>query len=223
MRSVLCLVTSSVPGGSAEERALVARVEAAARAGVHLIQVRQRHMETQPLLRLVRRCLEAVASSRTRVLVNDRVDVALAAGAHGAHLRGDSPSAARVRALVPPGFLLGRSVHTIGEATAAAAAGGLDYLTFGTVFPSPSKPGVAAAGARLLADVAASVPLPVLAIGGVTPARMGEVRRAGAAGVSAIGLFDSTMVEEMPGLVAALLADGTAPPPEGRARGRFDQ
>jgi thiamine-phosphate pyrophosphorylase len=137
----------------------------------------------------VARCVVAVRSTRTRILVNDRLDVALAAGAHGVHLRGDSMPAARVRPLVPPGFLIGRSVHAADEARAAVDEGGLDYLIFGTVFATASKPAVVAAGVDALAQTAAAVRVPVLAIGGMTAATLPLVSAAGAAGFAAIGLF----------------------------------
>jgi thiamine-phosphate pyrophosphorylase len=129
------------------------------------------------------------------VVVNDRLDVALAAGAHGVHLRGDSYPAARVRAVVPPGFLVGRSVHSAGEAVAVAAAGGVDYLVFGSVFATASKAGQPPAGLPELAAVAAAVPVPVLAVGGVTVEHAGRVAQAGAAGAAAIGLFAETRDE----------------------------
>jgi thiamine-phosphate pyrophosphorylase len=176
--------------GSAD--ALVRHVGAAARAGVHLVQVRERDLEARALTDLVARCVEAVAATRTRILVNDRVDVALAAGAHGVHLRGDSVAAARVRALVPSPFVIGRSVHARAEAVQASEDGGLDYLLFGTVFATGSKPGVAGVGAAALADVAAATPVPVLAIGGLTIETLPHVAGTGAAGFAAIGLFAGT-------------------------------
>jgi thiamine-phosphate pyrophosphorylase len=185
---VVCLITDRRRGGGGAD-AIVERVAWAARSGVHLIQVRERDLEGGPLTQLVRRCVEAVRGTRTRVLVNDRVDVALAAGAHGVHLRADSMPAPRVRALCPPGFVVGRSVHARDEAVAVAAGGGLDYLLFGTVFATASKPGRIPAGLSALADVASAVPLPVLAVGGVTPDKVGEVVGAGAAGFAAIGMF----------------------------------
>jgi len=174
------------------EDALVRCVAAAARAGVDLVQVRERDLEGGALTRLVLRCVEAVAGTRSRVLVNDRLDVALAAGAHGVHLPGHGFSAARARAIVPPGFLIGRSVHHAGEAARVAEEGGVDYLVFGTVFPTSSKAGVAPAGVSGLAAAVAAVRLPVLAIGGITVERAREIGRAGAAGVAAIGMFAET-------------------------------
>jgi thiamine-phosphate pyrophosphorylase len=125
----------------------------------------------------------------SRVLVNDRVDVALAADADGVHLKSDSIPTALVRRDVPAAFLVGRSVHSVEEARIAAAEGA-DYLIFGTVFPSGSKPrGHRTAGLDALAAVAAAVPVPVLAIGGISLNTVAAAAEAGASGVAAIGLF----------------------------------
>jgi thiamine-phosphate pyrophosphorylase len=131
------------------------------------------------------------------VLVNDRVDIAMASGAAGVHLRSDSMPAGRVRSVTPPGFLIGRSVHRVDEAARASADGAVDYLLFGTVFPTSSKSDVEAAGAAALASVCAAVTVPVLAIGGVTQQRFAEVAAAGAAGFAAIGLFSRAQPEAL--------------------------
>lgn len=191
----MCLVTDRARlGGRAAKvdalAALVAQVGAAARGGVDLVQIRERDLPARDLLDLVGRCLDAAQGTGARVVVNDRLDVALACGAHGVHLRGDSPEAARVRTIAPAGFVVGRSVHGEAEAVAAAARGGLDYLILGTVFESASKP--PRHPLLRLEDcgrVARAVDLPVLAIGGITLDRVPAVLRAGAAGVAAIGLF----------------------------------
>jgi thiamine-phosphate pyrophosphorylase len=167
---------------------LVDRIRAAAAAGVHLVQVRERDLEARALLDLVRACVEAVQGTRTRILVNDRLDVALACGAHGVHLRGDSFHASRIRAIAPAGFLIGRSIHSATEA-AAEAGGGLDYLMFGNVFATDSKPGKPGRGVEELAAVVAATAVPVLAVGGVTAERAPAVMAAGAAGFAAIGAF----------------------------------
>ncbi|HXD20186.1 MAG TPA: thiamine phosphate synthase [Vicinamibacterales bacterium] len=178
--------------GPAWETALVEHVREAARAGVHLVQVRERDLDGGPLARLVSSCVEAVRGTGTRVLVNDRLDVALAAGAHGVHLRADSFAAQRARACAPPRFLIGRSVHSLAETLAATEEGATDYLVFGTVFETTSKPGLAVAGVAGLAAAAAATRLPVLAIGGITAARIGEVMAAGASGVAGISMFDTS-------------------------------
>ena len=191
MEPVFCLITDRRRCGPSWETALVERVRAAARAGVHLVQIRERDLDGGPLTRLVSACVEAVHGTRTRVLVNDRLDVALAAGAHGVHLRADSFAASRARACAASPFLIGRSVHSVGEAVEATEHGGLDYLIFGTVFETSSKPGRRPAGLEALATVSAATCLPVLAIGGITGKRVDEVMRAGAVGVAAIGMFDT--------------------------------
>lgn len=137
----MCMVTDRRRLAADQETNLTDRVAAAARAGVHLIQVRERDLEARPLTRLVARLIEAVRGTGARVLVNDRLDVAVAAGAHGVHLRGDSLPAARARQVAPAPFIIGRSVHSREEALRAQDGGGLDYLVFGTVFTTDSKPG----------------------------------------------------------------------------------
>jgi thiamine-phosphate pyrophosphorylase len=181
------MVTDRAAGG---ERALLALIGTAARAGVDLIQIRERDLDAGALAGLTRDAIDAVSGTAARIVVNDRLDVALAAGAAGVHLRGDGLPAARARTIVPEGFLIGRSVHSEDEAARIEAAGGCDYLMFGTVFPSASKPADhRAAGLDALTRVCARVRIPVIAIGGITVSVAGDVRRAGAAGVAAIGAF----------------------------------
>jgi thiamine-phosphate pyrophosphorylase len=187
------------------EESLVTLVGAAARAGVHLVQIRERDLDGRALVGLVARCVRAVRGTRARVLVNDRVDVAMAAGADGVHLRGDSMPADRVRAIAPRMFLVGRSVHSADEAARITAGGGLDYLIFGPVFATTSKPGAVPAGVGALADVVAATALPVIAIGGITEATAGEVEAAGAAGVAAIGLFSDGAISELPHAIARIM------------------
>ena len=160
----------------------------AADAGVDLIQIRERDLEASALAAMVTRIVQITRGCRTRVVVNDRIDIALACEADGVHLRGDSIPPARARAIVPPGFLIGRSVHETAEALAAAPH--VDYLIAGTVFPTTSKPGrTDFLGLRGLAAIAAAVPVPVLGIGGVTAERVVEISAAGAAGIAAVALF----------------------------------
>ena len=94
-----------------------------------------------------------------------------------------------MRALVPRPFVIGRSVHSREEAVAVSAAGALDFLIFGTVFESASKPGRPAAGVEALREVTTATSLPVLAVGGMTRERWPEVHAVGAAGFAAISLF----------------------------------
>ena len=201
MRPVICLITDRTRVAGDPETdpfsALVARVALAAKAGIHLVQLRERDLDGGPLLMLARRCVEAVRGTSTRILVNDRLDVALAAGAHGVHLRGDSMPARRLRELAPPGFLVGRSVHHRDEAAQVAADGGVDYLVFGPVFATRSKPAAAPAGLDALTDVVSASALPVLAVGGITVATAPAVVSAGAAGWAGIGSFATAREEQL--------------------------
>jgi thiamine-phosphate pyrophosphorylase len=161
----------------------------AARAGVDLVQIREPDLDDRSLTALVSQAVELTERTQTRVVVNDRIDVALSTGAAGVHLRHDSPPAERARSLCPDSWLVGRSVHDVDEAEDVAKSGAIDYLIMGTVFESISKPGCAPAGIDALAQVAGRVPQPVLAIGGVTVGRAEAVAHAGAGGVAAVGEF----------------------------------
>ncbi len=155
-----------------------------------MIQVRERHMDDRSLLAFVQELVALSHGTACRVVVNDRVDIALAAGAHGIHLKSDSISVADARQIVTPITMVGRSVHGPDEAAAVAAAGGCDYLVFGTVFPSSSKTeDHPIAGIEGLTRVTRGVQLPVIAIGGINVSRAKEARAAGAAGVAAISFF----------------------------------
>jgi thiamine-phosphate diphosphorylase len=204
MRPVICMITDRRRFGSGGEAHLVERAALAARAGVHLIQIREHDLEGGELSRLVAGCVDAVRGTRTRVLVNDRLDVALAAGARGVHLRGSSFSGQRARQMTPPGFLIGRSIHTPDDAAHLGGESGVDYLIFGTVFETLSKPGIAGVGTKRLAEAVAATPLPVLAVGGVSLGRLEAVVGAGAAGIAGIGLFADCRIEELPGVLEAV-------------------
>ncbi len=166
---------------------LVDTAHRAARSGVDLIQIRERDLEASDVMALALDVGRAVAGTACKVVINERVDVALASQVHGVHLPASAPPTDRVRQMVPPGFLVGRSVHDESEAVGQELC---DYLVFGTVFESASKPpGHAVGGLQGLAAVTARVSQPVLAIGGVTVARLPEIARAGAEGIAAIRLF----------------------------------
>lgn len=168
-------------------RCLLRQVAYAVDAAVDCIIVRERDLEARALVDLTIEVVGLTRGTRTRIVVSDRVDVALASGADGVHLRGDSIAPDIVRRMTPEGFLVGRSVHSAKE---AAAITGVDYLTAGTVWPSLSKP----EGQRLLgldgfSAIVQAVRVPVLAIGGVSIDRVADVAWAGGAGIAAIGLF----------------------------------
>ena len=195
MRPVICMITDGQLTSVDAAGPWLARVAAAARAGAHLIQVRERGLDGRSLSAIVGRCREAVRGTTARVVVNDRLDVALACGADGVHLKSDSYAARRVRDIVPRGFLIGQSIHSVAEAAAIGASA--DYLIFGTVFATGSKPGSTPAGTTALAAAVLATPVPVLAVGGVTADTAGAVARAGAAGVAAIGSFAGSTPDDV--------------------------
>jgi thiamine-phosphate pyrophosphorylase len=138
------------------------------------------------------------AGGRARIIVNDRLDVVLAAGANGVHLGGSSLPVAEVRAWlrqegarlkVAEDFLVGRSCHSIAEAQ-QAERDGANYIIFGPVYATPSKAQYGAPqGLERLTEVCRAVQIPVLAIGGIAAENASACLRAGAAGIAAIRLF----------------------------------
>lgn len=168
-------------------------VQQAIRAGVDLIQIREKDLGTRPLLELVRRSLEEsrAAEGRTRIVVNDRLDVALGARAAGVHLGRQSMPADVVRGMVPEGFLVGVSCHSLAEALDAETARA-DYIVLGPVFETPSKLAYGPPlGLETLREVCARVKIPVLALGGITVERARACLEAGAAGLAGISIFQT--------------------------------
>jgi thiamine-phosphate diphosphorylase len=184
---ILCAVTDR------RRLPILAHVAAAADLGLDWVQIREPDLPAAELYEVVRHAVAEVSGSATRIIVNERLDIALAAGAHGVHLRGTSFDASRARQAASAAgvdFLIGRSVHSVEEAVAAADGGGLDYLIFGTIFPTTSKPaGHPLAGPEALRAAVAACRVPVLGIGGITRENVDRVAATGAAGVAAIGLF----------------------------------
>ena len=213
----LCYVTdrkgfSGVEAREAQETLLL-RMETAAAAGVDWIQIREKDLSGRDCGLLTREALQRAAKSRagnatpTRILVNDRLDVALSEGAGGVHLSENSlplPEAKRlVRAqALSQDFLIGVSCHSL-EAARSAASGGADYLFFGPIFSTPSKAAFGAPqGLERFAEVCRAVSIPVLAIGGITLANASACLAAGASGIAAIRLFQDA--RDMSSLVQSL-------------------
>ena len=212
---MICLVTNRrvFAGDGDEEDAAVSRmlevIGACARASVDLVQIRESGLTDRQLLAMTAEAVARTQGTGTRIVVNDRVDIALAAGAAGCHLKDDTRDPARIRALAPRGWTIGRSVHDPDTARVAAASGAIDYLIAGTVFVSASKPNRTPLGLDgLRAVVAAAAPVPVLAIGGVDAANASGVVRTGAAGVAGIRLFRTGQIVRT---VAAIRGAFTSP------------
>jgi thiamine-phosphate pyrophosphorylase len=209
----------SLAGASGESAELFSRlvdmVSRAAAAGVDWVQIREKDLAGAAMFELTRDAVKR-AVGRTRILVNDRLDVALAAGAGGVHLgerslpvetvvrwlrapmprpdgvSGESGQAPENAARVPPSFLTGVSCHSL-EAALAAERAGAGYVFFGPVFETPSKEAFGPPqGLERLAEVCRRVRIPVLAIGGVTLDNAASCLSSGAGGIAAIRLFQES-------------------------------
>ena len=177
----LCLVTDR---SQTRGRDLVEVVAACVAAGLPALQVREKDLSVSDLASLCRR-LRALRPAPF-LIVNDRADVALAVGADGVQRTHASLSVADLCKVADKRVRIGASVHALEEAKQAAAEGAA-WVFFGPVYDTPSKRAYGAPqGLTALAQVTAAVQIPVIAIGGITPDRVAEVRRAGASGVAAI-------------------------------------
>ena len=169
-----------------EGREIIDVVRAALRGGAPSIQLRGKAQPAREQVELARALLAETRPAGALLFVNDRLDVALAAGADGVHLGQDDLPVDAARRIVPGGFLVGISAETP-ELALAAERGGADYVGVGPVFATGSKADAGdAVGCERIAEVAAAVRIPVVAIGGIDAANADAVARAGAAGVAVI-------------------------------------
>jgi thiamine-phosphate pyrophosphorylase len=184
-------------------------VAQAVEGGANLVQLREKDLPAADLLALAEK-LRAVTEGRALFLVNDRLDVALACAADGVHLPERGLPVAAARRLAGEGFIIGRSVHSVAEAVRAQEEG-TDYVQVGSTFASRSHPGQPVAGLGLLEAVAAAVAIPILAVGGVTAANVGDVMRSGASGAAVISaiLGAPSPREAARGLAQAMAAVAT--------------
>ena len=186
-------------------RSVLRLIQAAVAARIDLVQIREKNLRPSVLYELAARAAGITKGSATRLLVNDRSDVAAAAGADGVHLTTNSLPAEVVRRTFGADFVIGVSTHSLAEAS-LARRGGADFVVFGPVFETASKKEFGEAQglgklARVCADLA---PFPVLALGGVTQDNAADCLRAGARGVAAIRMFDGP--ERLGEMVNALRA-----------------
>lgn len=206
-KPLVCYVTdrrafSAAPGAAASDalsfelQQLHNSIRRAVAAGAALIQIREKDLDARPLVDLARFALDAARESGAHVLINDRLDVALAAGAAGLHLGENSLPVETVsewrRAAARPEFLIGVSCHSA-EACRRAARGGANYVFFGPIFATPSKAAYGPPqGLERLREACQAVEIPVLAIGGITAENFEACLEAGAAGIAAIRWFQES-------------------------------
>jgi len=168
---------------------LAAHLRASVQAGVDLIQLREKDLDSRELLRLAKFAVGCSRQSNTRIIINDRLDIALASGAHGVHLGGQSVPTNVVRPLVEKDFVIGVSCHSLEDAV-KAESDGADYALLGPIFDTPSKRQYGPPlGLEKLSEVANRIRIPILALGGITVERVKPCLKAGARGIAAIRLF----------------------------------
>lgn len=185
-RPILYLVTDrkALPGVD-----LLDLIVEAAAAEVDLIQIREKDLTDRQLCELVSEAVRRLQGAPTRLLVNDRFDIALAYGAHGVQLTSRSVSAEVVRPRVHDRFIIGASTHSLEELERADAQGA-DFALLGPIYDTPSKRVYGSPlGTAILDGACRRFGLPVLGIGGITLSRAQAIRQAGAAGIAAITLF----------------------------------
>ena len=208
-KPLLCYVTDRHgfrESAEGQEELLLEKIEAAAKAEVDWIQLREKDLFADRLAGLATEAIR-LAAGLTATLINDRLDVAFAVKAAGVHLGEHGLPVSEAKRLVTErfpkqSFLVGASVHSL-EAARRAERDGASYLIFGPVFATPSKAAFGAPqGLESLRQVCAQLTIPVLAIGGITPENIRECLDTGASGIAAIRLFQeakdlSSVVREL--------------------------
>jgi thiazole tautomerase (transcriptional regulator TenI) len=190
MRNSLHLVTS----GTQPLEQVKEIVQAAAKGGIDYLHLREKHRTARELMEWVDTL--AAVFPRERMLINDRVDVAVAGRCGGVHLAYHSLRPSEARPILADHQQLGCSVHSAREAEQASMQG-VSYLFYGHIFTSQSKPGVPPRGTEELARIAGKIPVPVIAIGGITPENAEIVLHIGCAGIAVLsGITEAADPEE---------------------------
>ena len=195
----LCLVADASVVSPVE---MPHRVAVAVEGGVSLVQLRGKELPGGVLLSLAHEVTKSIGG-RAPLLVNERVDVAVASGAAGVQLGEEALPVSAASSMLPAGSLIGRSVHSV-EGALQAHDDGADFLVVGTMFATRSHPDGTPTGPSLMRDVASQCDLPLIGIGGITPDNLDEVVRAGASGVAVIR---SILAADDPGRAASDMMD----------------
>lgn len=197
-KPILYLITSGnttakTTPQSKEFHQLLIQIEAAVAAGIDLVQIREKELSEKTLFDLAKQAAVATKSSATRLLVNERADIAIAAGADGVHLTSHSIPVDVVRRTFGVELLIGASTHSRAEVT-KAQKGGADFVVLGPIFETESKKqfGPPLGLRELEAATSLHSAFPVIAIGGINPRNAGNCFAAKASGVAGIGMFDDS-------------------------------
>ena len=179
-------------------RPLTVVLKEALQAGVRLVQLRERDLDTRALLSLAEEVLALTRAHDAKLLINDRVDVVKAIGADGIQLRADSLPVHVTRKILGPSLLIGVSTHTPQEVQ-AAETDGADFAVIGPIYETPSKRHFGPPlGLPVLEEIHQPCTLPIYAIGGVTPDRVSEIRRKGAYGAAVISsILESSSIDSV--------------------------
>jgi thiamine-phosphate pyrophosphorylase len=180
-RAQIYLVTDAFPAVQPIERFL----HAAIAGGVGMVQLRERTLDDRRLLDIARRCATVCAAAEVPFVINDRVDIALSCGAQGVHVGQDDLPVSTVRELCAGRLFIGLSTHSPEQIDAGNALG-VDYIGVGPVHETPTKLGRPAVGTDLVRYAAIHATMPFFPIGGLEPANVGEVIKAGATRVSVL-------------------------------------
>jgi thiamine-phosphate pyrophosphorylase len=186
--------TSQTTAATKEFSSILRLVEAAVAARIDLLQIREKNLSANVLYKLSAAAANITSGSATKLLVNDRADIAASAGADGVHLSIQSLPAHVIRGTFGAEFLIGVSTHSLAEA-ASARADAADFVVFGPVFETSSKRQYGEpVGETELANVASNLsPFPVIALGGITTANAVACIRAGARGIAAIRMLSNPL------------------------------
>ena len=180
----------------ADDNSLFAAIEKALKGGVEAIQLREKDLVTRSLLRMAYSLRELTSGYGAKLFINDRVDIAMAVDADGVHLGGQSMPAYAARKAAGEALLIGVSAHSIGDAIKAEEEGA-DFITLGPIFETPSKIKYGQPlGPGLLSGARGKISIPVFAIGGIKPERVGRIMESGASGVAVISaILDSADIQ----------------------------
>jgi thiamine-phosphate pyrophosphorylase len=228
-RPILYLITRGATAETTSSRSpefqdILIQIRAAAAAQIELVQIREKRLNARVLFELTQQAVEITRASATRILVNDRADIALGAGAHGVHLTTQSLDIAVVRNSFAQNFLIGASTHSW-ETAELAYQQGADFAVFGPIFSTPSKEQFGPPlGLEKLSNVCSKLDdFPVLALGGISETNAQACVEAGGSGIAGITLFSKPSALASVARALRKSADGNSrrqgrPDPEGEVR-----